>query len=145
MPGFRLPSLRFTRNTLRGDGGVESLTEVLDEAAAFSLGGVRGAEHTPLAGLQSAGPRDLALFLELGVHPRHHAQGRDEAQPREHLRYIVTCCFYVVCCRCRCRVPWLIVAVGPLVTALVSRRLSTVATSQAHNRIKRCRDGKHDR
>lgn len=64
-------------------GHVREQREVLDEAAALTLGRVARTQHAPLTRLQTARPTHLARLLELTLDARHHAQTRDEGQPRQ--------------------------------------------------------------
>ena len=68
---------------LRGDVGHEG--QVLHQSAPFPLGGVRGAHHPPLGGLEGAGAAHLPRLLELAREAGHHPKDGDEGEAGEDL------------------------------------------------------------
>mmetsp|Transcript_106398 Transcript_106398/g.297935 ORF Transcript_106398/g.297935 Transcript_106398/m.297935 type:complete len:308 (-) Transcript_106398:1329-2252(-) len=68
-------------------GDVRQQGEVLHEAALLALGGVRGAQHAPLRGLQRPGPGDLAILGEGGLDAHHGADAGHVGEAGEHLRH----------------------------------------------------------
>ena len=59
--------------------------KILHQAAAFTLGGVRGAHHPPLGGLERAGTAHFPRLLKLAREARHHPQDGDVREAGQHL------------------------------------------------------------